>query len=62
MVPLKASSYTPPNAKSRIITATMYGVGTSLVPLDRTAACHRMMSASGKPAPKAMARTRRIAT
>jgi hypothetical protein len=38
----------------------MPGVGTSRVPEDTTATCHSTMSASGKPAPSAMARRRSV--
>ncbi len=36
MVPLNASSWMPPNAKSYIMSPTWYGVGMSLVPIDIT--------------------------
>ncbi len=58
IVPLKASSYTPPKAKSRIITATIEGVGTSLVPDATTPMCHSRISASGKLAPSRTLRRR----
>src|SRR5258708_5355640 len=57
MVALKASSWTPPNEKSYIITATSRGLGTSRVPVRATARSHSRISTSGKPMPSAMVRT-----
>src|SRR6516162_11057301 len=47
----------PPNEKSYIITATSRGLGTSRVPVTATARSHSRISTSGKPTPRATART-----